>query len=187
MNGRMHGRWHGAGRGRGPGRGGWQQADLPPATDAAAWLSGRLPDGWFVGAPEVTVDREEIVVVGELPPLEGEFPDTEAGRAGCLAVVRAREPRFYRDAHPGRRPWRVPALWLFAPFEPNHVEDISETFDAKLAAIMCHESQYPTEMGFNAGDDSGRAAFVERMHTMFGMIGARGGHARGEDFRRIQM
>ena len=82
MTGRMHGRWHGPGSGRGgrgPGRGGWQQADLPPATDVAAWLQGRLPDGWFVGAPEVTVDREEIVVVGELPPLEGEFADT--GRA----------------------------------------------------------------------------------------------------------
>ena len=66
MNGKMHGRWHGPGGrgGRGPGRGGWQQADLPEAVDAAAWLSGRLPDGWFVGAPEVTVDREEIVIVG---------------------------------------------------------------------------------------------------------------------------
>ena len=51
--------------------GGWQQADLPPTTDVTAWLSGRLPDGWFVGAPEVTVDREEIVIVGELPAVGG--------------------------------------------------------------------------------------------------------------------
>lgn len=28
------------------------------------WLTGRLPDDWFEGAPEVTVDREEILVVG---------------------------------------------------------------------------------------------------------------------------
>ena len=81
MSGRMHHGWHGGGRGRGPGRGGWQQADLPDADDAAAWLSGRLPDGWFTGAPDVTVDREEIVIVGELAPVEGEFADTEAGRA----------------------------------------------------------------------------------------------------------
>jgi hypothetical protein len=56
------------GRGRGFGRpGGWQQADLPPADDAAAWLAGRLPDDWFAGSPTVTIDREEITVIGELP------------------------------------------------------------------------------------------------------------------------
>ncbi|HVL86359.1 MAG TPA: hypothetical protein VM367_18990 [Pseudonocardia sp.] len=92
----MHRGWHGSGGrgGRGPGRGGWQQADLPPADDAAAWLQGRLPDGWFVGVPEVTVDREEIVVVGELPPLDGGFPDTEAGRADRAAAVAGRISRF---------------------------------------------------------------------------------------------
>jgi len=61
-------------RARGVGRpGGWQQADLPPADDAAAWLAGRLPDGWFEGAPEITIDRDEILVVGTLaaPPVEG--------------------------------------------------------------------------------------------------------------------
>lgn len=64
------------------GWGGWQQGDLPPATDAAAWFAGRLPDGWFTEAPEVTVDREEILVVGALPPLEGEFDD-DAARAAA--------------------------------------------------------------------------------------------------------
>ena len=67
---RVHeGRGHGRGRGF---RGGWQQADLPPADDAAAWFAGRLPEGWFSGEPEVTVDREEILVIGELPAPEGE-------------------------------------------------------------------------------------------------------------------
>lgn len=96
MTGRMHRGWHGgAGRGgRGPGRGGWQQADLPDTADATAWFQGRLPDGWFTGAPEVTVDREEIVVVGELPAVEGEFDDTEAGRADRAAAVAGRITRF---------------------------------------------------------------------------------------------
>ncbi|AEA23199.1 hypothetical protein ACFQ34_11295 [Pseudonocardia benzenivorans] len=94
MSGRMHRGWHGGGRGRGPGRGGWQQADLPSTDDAAAWLSGRLPDGWFVGNPDVTVDREEIVIVGELPPLDGEFADTEAGRAERAAAISGRISRF---------------------------------------------------------------------------------------------
>jgi hypothetical protein len=93
MSGRMHRGWPG-GRGRGPGRGGWQQADLPGAEDAAAWLQGRLPDGWFTGAPDITVDREEILIVGELPPVEGDFPDTEAGRADRAAAVAGRISRF---------------------------------------------------------------------------------------------
>jgi hypothetical protein len=40
--------------------------------DLAAWFAGRLPDGWFSGPPEVTSDREEILVVGTLP--EPEYP-----------------------------------------------------------------------------------------------------------------
>jgi len=96
MVGRMHRGWSGPGRGpgRGQGRGGWQQADLPSAEDAGAWLRGRLPDGWYTGAPDVTVDREEILVVGELPPLDGEFTDDDAGRANRAAAVAGRIARF---------------------------------------------------------------------------------------------
>jgi len=82
--------WGGPGRGRG--RGGWQQADLPDADDASAWFAGRLPDGWFTESPVVVVDREEITVVGTLPPLEGEFAD-DAARAAAEAgrISRFRE------------------------------------------------------------------------------------------------
>ena len=53
-------------RGRGFGRpGGWQNVDLPPADDAQAWFEGRLPSEWFTDVT-VTVDREEITVVGTL-------------------------------------------------------------------------------------------------------------------------
>ena len=53
--------------GRGFGRpGGWQNADVPPADDAQSWFEGRLPAEWFTGV-EVTVDREELTVVGALP------------------------------------------------------------------------------------------------------------------------
>ena len=94
MTGRTHRGWHAGRGGRGPGRGGWQQADLPGAEDAAAWLQGRLPDGWFVGAPEVTVDREEVLIVGELPAVEGEFEDSDAGRAERAAAESGRISRF---------------------------------------------------------------------------------------------
>jgi hypothetical protein len=77
---------HGFG-GRGGGRpGGWQQADLPPADDAASWFAGRLPDGWYRGEPAVTVDREEIVVVGELPPVDGD--DNPAATQGRISRFR---------------------------------------------------------------------------------------------------
>lgn len=86
MVGRVHGFRHG---GRGRGRGGWQQSDLPPADDAAAWLRGRLPEGWFTGAPDVTVDREEIVVVGALPELDGEADTDETANDEADAAVRS--------------------------------------------------------------------------------------------------
>ncbi|RJO76832.1 hypothetical protein D5S18_11435 [Nocardia panacis] len=64
-------------RGRGFGRtGGWQQADLPETTDAADWFAGRLPENWFTGRPELEIDRDEIVVIGELA---FDNPETTAG------------------------------------------------------------------------------------------------------------
>ncbi|MFG1782330.1 hypothetical protein ACGFIU_07810 [Rhodococcus oryzae] len=50
--------------------GGWQQADTPDASDASEWFAGRLPEDWFTGPATVVVDREEIVVTGELPAPE---------------------------------------------------------------------------------------------------------------------
>ena len=33
----------------------------------AAWFAGRIPDGWFEGAPTIEVDPDELQVVGTLP------------------------------------------------------------------------------------------------------------------------
>lgn len=98
---RPGGRGHGPGRGPGGGRGGWQQADLPSADDAKAWFTGRLPDGWFTGV-EVTVDREEIVVVGELPELDEEFEDSDSGRAERAAAEAGRIARFREETREER-------------------------------------------------------------------------------------
>lgn len=51
--------------------------------DVQAWFIGRLPDDWFKGAPEVTIDRDEILVVGAIDepaaaapqPTDGEGTD----------------------------------------------------------------------------------------------------------------
>jgi hypothetical protein len=53
----------------------------------AAWFTGRLPDGWFTAAPEITVDREEILVVGELPAPSEEFTDEAAAAAAAAGRI----------------------------------------------------------------------------------------------------
>ena len=47
------------------------RTEPPPADDAAAWITGAAPDGWFTEPPQVVVDRDEITVVGELAPVDG--------------------------------------------------------------------------------------------------------------------
>jgi len=49
------------------------------------WLTGRLPADWFDGAPEVTVDREEILVVGAVAPPALAEGASEAERAAAVA------------------------------------------------------------------------------------------------------
>lgn len=83
----------------GPGRsGGWQQANLPDATEAADWLTGRLPEDWFVGTPTVTTDREEIIIVGELPPLSTETARADPTAGGATEPA----PQQSRAAIEGR-------------------------------------------------------------------------------------
>ena len=56
------------------------------------WFAGRLPDGWFTGPPEVSADREEILVVGTLaePDLGGDADESarDAGRAARIQGFR---------------------------------------------------------------------------------------------------
>lgn len=70
------------------------------ASDVAAWFAGRLPDGWFVEPPTVQNDREEIVVIGELPA-----PDVgEEGGAGDRSRIAgiARIEGFREDTRDAR-------------------------------------------------------------------------------------
>jgi hypothetical protein len=56
-------------------------------------LAGRLPDAWFDGAPEVTVDRDEITVVGRVPLPEIAQDGDEVTRAAAESgrITRFRE------------------------------------------------------------------------------------------------
>jgi hypothetical protein len=94
------GRGGGGRGGRGFGRpGGWQQADLPSADDAAAWFAGRLPADWYTGAPTVSVDREEIIVSGELA--SPEVP-ADADDAARTAAASGRLGRFREQTREAR-------------------------------------------------------------------------------------
>ncbi len=55
------------------------------------WFAGRLPE-WFAEAPEVTVDREEILVVGKL-----RVPDPDDGSAGSDAAAEGRIARWREE------------------------------------------------------------------------------------------
>ncbi len=57
------------------------------------WFAGRLPDAWFSGAPDVSVDREEILVIGELavPDLGPDATDAARAAARTSRVERFRE------------------------------------------------------------------------------------------------
>jgi hypothetical protein len=67
----------------------------PSAPDEVArgWFAGRLPSDWFVSAPEVSVDREEILVVGELavPELAADAADAERAAASAGRIKAFRE------------------------------------------------------------------------------------------------
>jgi len=76
------------GRGRGPGGRG---ADAPPPVEraeVAGWFAGRLPDDWFTGPVDLTIDRDEITVVGTLAEPEAGEGDAAAARAGRIARFR---------------------------------------------------------------------------------------------------
>lgn len=70
------------------------------AKDVRAWFASRVPNGWFIAAPEVRIDREEILVVGELtePPRSRGRGSGHDGRLATLARIddfreRSRERR----------------------------------------------------------------------------------------------
>ncbi len=52
-------------------------------SEIKGWVAGRVPEDWYEGAPEVLVDRDEIVVVGALADIvEQDGVDLAAARAG---------------------------------------------------------------------------------------------------------
>ena len=58
-------------------------------TEVASWFSGRLPE-WFEGAPQVHIDRDEILVIGTLPTPDV-AQDQQADEVESGRIARFRE------------------------------------------------------------------------------------------------
>src|ERR1700739_4139734 len=83
------------------------------STEIQAWFTGRLPDEWFSAPAQVTVDREEITIVGTLPEPESDDADAaaegrikrfrEETRTRRIEIAREAERKFGRKVAWGAR------------------------------------------------------------------------------------
>jgi LmbE family N-acetylglucosaminyl deacetylase len=129
---------------------GWRDGELESGlrqrADVCFWIRKLRPD----------------VVLGHDPWKRYRLhPDhRHAGQLLVEGVVAARDPHFFPEQSVA--PHRPSAMLLWEADEPDHVEDIGTSLDAKLAALLAHRSQYRSTMDI---DDPGDADQVERFRT----------------------
>jgi LmbE family N-acetylglucosaminyl deacetylase len=168
-------------------KGSWDPDADPPALTAvrareareaadALGASGEVVTlGWVDGEVQATSEAVEQVAI-EIRRLRPDVvlshdpwkryrlhPDhRNVGWIVLDAVVASREPHFFAD-HPleHHRPSR---LLLFEADEADHVEDVGDHIDTKVAALLCHRSQFQTTMEITDPDDPAQvAAFRHRL------------------------
>jgi LmbE family N-acetylglucosaminyl deacetylase len=109
-------------------------------------------------------------------------------RAGELVVdgvVAARDPHFFPDRGVPHRPAR---LLLFEAEVVDHVEDAAPGLDAKVAALLCHRSQWRSTLGIAPGgadEPAERAAFEARIRREAASAGAGWGLGLAEGYKRL--
>lgn len=134
--------------------------------------------------------RRPEVVLGHDPWRHYQFhPDhIAAGKLVMAALYRSREPRLSVTVEGAELPaWSPSSAWLFGAQEVNHVEGIEAHLDQKLTAILCHQSQAPTSMGFEPDDDDGERGFVEKVRARAAAAGFSAGFTAGEEFHVIEL
>jgi LmbE family N-acetylglucosaminyl deacetylase len=107
-----------------------------------------------------------------------------AGVLALDAVVSARDPHFFADQPvPHHRPERV---LLFEAERVRHVERLDGAHvDAKIAALLCHRSQWRSTMGIADRPDEQRRAFEQQQRDAARAAGLRAGVRYAEAFARI--
>ncbi len=109
-----------------------------------------------------------------------------AGHLAVEGIVAARDPHFFPEQ--GLAHWRPSTLLLWEADEVDHVEDVSDHVDAKLAALYEHRSQLRSTMHIEVGDAQEaeqRARFRRRVLDRLATFGRLAGVAYGEGFKRI--
>lgn len=148
-------------------------------------VDGELGSGLELRGEVARVIRElqPEVVLGHDPWKRYRLhPDhRHAGWLACDGVVAARDPHFFPEL--GLPPHRPAELLLWEADEPNHVEDVTGFVDAKLAALVAHESQFESTM--RATSDALLDEFRRRIITRLGELGEPHGFAAAEVFARI--
>ncbi len=161
------------------------RSDGPGTVTFLDWPDGELESGvqqrWQVCA--VIRRLKPQVVLGHDPWKRYRLhPDhRNAGFLACDGVVAARDPHFFPEQDlPHHRP---EAMLLWEADEPNHVEDATPGFEAKLHALMAHESQFRSTM--KAVEPAELEAFAERLRRRAASLGEPHGLAAAELFRLI--
>jgi LmbE family N-acetylglucosaminyl deacetylase len=150
------------------------------------------PDGRL--QPTIELRRDIARVIRQVRPErvvamnpERNWQRIQASHPDHLAVGDATISAVYPDArnpfaHPelideGLEPWVVPEVWLMTSTTPDEFVDITNVFERKVKALLCHESQLP---------DPG--ALAERLRGWGVAVAGIGGLPDGrlaEGFRRV--
>jgi LmbE family N-acetylglucosaminyl deacetylase len=96
------------------------------------------------------------------------------------SIAAARDPHFFADQ--GLPPHRPSALLLWEADEVNHVEDVTDSVETKIAALLAHESQFQSTMGIDGGAPSEFDAFTGRIRDQLRQHGALAELPYGESF-----
>ena len=153
-------------------------------------VDGELEVTMALRSPMARIIRElrPDVVLGHDPFNRWRLhPDHRAAGFLCMdAVVAARDPHFYKEhGIPHHRPVE---LLLFECEDPDHVEQVAEDhMEAKVRALLAHESQFRSTHGIGPDDDgTDLAAFRSRVLDKGRTAGRRAGLRYGEAFKRVE-
>ena len=154
-----------------------RQIEQRAAAEALGLAGPVVFAGWTDGELEVDLERRSVIArtIRELRPdivlahdpwrRRRLHPDHRAaGFLACDGIVGARDPHFFPEH--GIAHHRPTTLLLLETEEPDHVEDVTGHGDAKVAALLAHESQFETTMGIGSDDAAAvdeRAAFSARI------------------------